>query len=31
MIQIKPKIEQQGTCPGCDKEINPVRMNILIA
>ena len=26
MIQIKPTIEQQGTCPGCGKEINPFRV-----
>lgn len=26
MIQIKPSIEQQGTCPGCSKVINPFRV-----
>ena len=26
MIQIKPRIEHQGTCPGCGKEINPFRV-----
>lgn len=26
MIQIKPRIEQQGTCPCCGKAINPFRV-----
>ncbi|WP_378953178.1 hypothetical protein [Pelosinus sp. sgz500959] len=26
MIQIKPRIEHQGTCPGCGQEINPFRV-----